>query len=92
MADGRVVGMVGAYVTLSYEHDEPTGRLTAMVVSGPAQGTGIGRRLVAAAEDWVRARGAHVMMLTSHSRREGAHAFYQRLGYAETGKRFVRAL
>ena len=92
VADGRVVGLTGAYVTLSYEHDEPTGRLTAVVVSEAARGLGIGRRLIAAAEDWVRARGAHVMMLNSHSRREGAHAFYEKLGYGETGKRFVREL
>ena len=70
MADGRVVGMVGAYVTPSYEHDEPTGRLTAMVVSEEARGRGIGARLVAAAEAWVRERGARVMMLNSHSRRD----------------------
>ena len=92
VADGRVVGLTGAYVTPSYEHDEPTGRLTAVVVSEAARGLGIGRRLIAAAEDWVRERGARVMMLNSHSRRESAHAFYQRLGYSETGKRFVREL
>jgi GNAT superfamily N-acetyltransferase len=92
VADGRVVGMVGAYLTPSYEADEPTGRLTAMVVSESMHGRGIGRRLVAAAEDWVRRRGARMMMLTSHSRRDGAHAFYRRLGYSETGKRFVRDL
>ncbi len=92
VADGRVVGLTGAYVTPSYEHDEPTGRLTAVVVSEAARGLGIGRRLIAAAEDWVRERGARVMMLNSHNRREGAHAFYQRLGYGETGKRFVREI
>ncbi len=92
VADGRVVGMVGAFLTPSYEQDEPVGRLTAMVVSEPMQGRGIGARLVAAAEDWVRDRGARLMMLNSHSRRAGAHAFYRRLGYAETGKRFVKTL
>lgn len=92
VADGRVVGMVGAFVTPSYEHDEPTGRLTAMVVGEPARGLGIGARLVAAAEAWVRARGCRVMMLNSHTRRAGAHAFYRRLGYSETGKRFVKKL
>lgn len=91
VAEGDVVGMVGAYVTPSYEHDAPTGRITAMVVSDKAQRRGIGARLVAAAEDWVRAQGAGLMMLTSHNRRTGAHAFYRRLGYAETGKRFVKA-
>ena len=91
-ADGRVVGMVGAFVTPSYEHDAPTGRLTAMIVAESARGTGIGRQLVAAAEAWVRDRGARLMMLNSHNRREGAHAFYEKLGYGETGKRFVREL
>jgi len=92
VADGRVVGLTGAYVTPSYEHDEVTGRMTAVVVSATIRGRGIGARLVAAAETWVRERGATLMMLTSHSRRDGAHAFYRHLGYAETGKRFVREL
>ncbi len=92
VADGRVVGMVGALVTASYEHDEPTGRLTAMVVSPQAQKRGIGAQLVAAAEAWVRDRGARRMVLTSHLRRTGAHAFYERLGYSETGRRFEREI
>jgi len=92
VADGHIVGMVGAYLAPSYEHDEPTGRLTALIVSESARGTGVGARLVAAAEAWVRERGATVMMLTSHLRRTGAHAFYEHLGYDETGKRFVREL
>ncbi len=92
VADGHVVGMVGAYLTPSYEHDEPTGRLTAMVVGQQMRRSGVGAALVAAAEAWVRERGARVMMLNSHSRRAGAHAFYEHLGYGETGKRFVREL
>ena len=92
VADGRVVGLTGAYVTPSYEHDQPTGRMTAVVVNEAVRGLGIGRRLVAAAEDWARARGARLMALTSHSRRDGAHAFYRHLGYGETGKRFVREI
>jgi GNAT superfamily N-acetyltransferase len=92
VADGRVVAMVGASVTPSYEHDGSTGRINAMVVSEAARGQGIGARLVATAEDWASDRGAEVMMLNSHIRRDGAHAFYRRLGYSETGKRFVRSL
>ncbi len=88
--DGEVVGMVGVFVTLSHEHDEPVGRITGMVVRETNHGQGIGARLLAAAEDWVRQRGAMQMALTSHVRRSGAHAFYLRRGYAETGKRFVK--
>ena len=85
--------MVGAYVTPSYEHDEPTGR--AHRHGGGRDGTRTRHR----PRGWSPrpktgcARAApHVMMLTSHNRRDGAHAFYRRLGYAETGKRFVREL
>ncbi len=86
----EIIGMVGAYITLSYEHDVPIGRITGLIVTGRVQGMGVGSRLLTAAEDWVRERGAGQMSLTSHLRREAAHAFYERRGYEVTGKRFVR--
>jgi GNAT superfamily N-acetyltransferase len=92
VADGSVVGMVGASVAPAYGKDELTGNLTAMVVTESQQGRGIGARLVGAAEEWVRQRGAKLIVLTSHNRREGAHAFYRHLGYSDTGKRFARDL
>ena len=87
---GEIVGMVGAFVTPSYEHDEPIGRITAMVVAEGARGKGVGAGLIAAAEAWGRERGASMIAVNSHVRRTGAHAFYRRLGYEENGKRFVK--
>jgi GNAT superfamily N-acetyltransferase len=45
---------------------------------------------MAEAETWVRSRGCNQLALTTHLRRTEAHEFYRRLGYEETGKRFVR--
>ena len=89
-ASGEVIGMVGTFTTISYEHDTPIGRITGLIVSEKARRTGVGRRLMAEAETWVRSRGCNQLTLTTHLRRTEAHEFYRRLGYEETGKRFVR--
>jgi GNAT superfamily N-acetyltransferase len=50
------------------------------------QGTGLGRRLVAAAEDYSRTSGCRAMDLRVISpRAEGLVPFYERLGYKHTG-------
>lgn len=45
------------------------------------QGHGIGRKLLAAVEDWARDTGAHAVRLVSGAARTGAHAFYRACGY-----------
>ena len=89
---GAVTGMVGVSVAPHYGGDEPAATITSMVVTEAARGKGIGAHLVAAAAAWALGRGASRMSLTSHNRRSRAHLFYLRLGYEETGKRFVKAL
>lgn len=54
-------------------------------VDPPRQGSGLGRWLVAAAEDFARAAGCRVMDLRVVSPRSELLPFYQRLGYKETG-------
>ena len=60
---------------------EPCGLVTGLVVAAGARRRGLGRALMAAAEDWSRARGLGAMRLRSRVARTGAHAFYLRLGY-----------
>src|SRR3954452_226455 len=43
--DGRVSGMIGTAVMLSHEHNSPSGRILALVVSEKARGRGVGRAL-----------------------------------------------
>ena len=49
------------------------------------QGAGLGRLLVAAAEDYARAHGCRFMDLNIVNLREELPAFYRKLGYAESG-------
>ncbi|MBI0432379.1 N-acetyltransferase [Roseomonas sp. KE0001] len=53
-------------------------------VDAGLRGQGIGRRLLAAAEDWTRARGGVGVHL--HSSSFQAPDFYRGLGYAEIGR------
>jgi GNAT superfamily N-acetyltransferase len=45
-----------------------------------------------AVEAWARENGAASLHLTAARYREGAHRFYERIGYEATGLRFVRRL
>lgn len=89
---GRAVGMVGVMVGLSYNFDAPYARIIALVVDEAARGTGVGAALVARAEEWARAAGAGAIHLTTAMHRDGAHAFYERVGYQATGLRFHKRL
>jgi ribosomal protein S18 acetylase RimI-like enzyme len=48
--DGCVCGMIGTLAYPSYEHDDPSGRILALVTLAAARRRGIGRALIAAAE------------------------------------------
>ena len=57
------------------------GHLETLVVNARQRRRGIGRRLLATAADWARARGATEMVLTTWVGNDEADAFYERLGY-----------
>ena len=90
--DGRVVGFAGVMHGLSYVYDPPYARLLSLVVEPGERGRGTGAVLLAAAERWARERGAGQMHLTTALHRDGAHRFYERLGYERTGARYARKL
>jgi GNAT superfamily N-acetyltransferase len=70
----------------------PLGRITAMVVAKEAQGEGLGRMLVQAAENWMRKKGCQLVEVTSNDRRAEAHAFYRHMGFERTSIRFFKKL
>ena len=77
-ADGGLVGaaMVG--------HDGHRGAIYYLGVDPDARRLGIGRRLVEAAEVWVRARGVPKINLLVRKENAGVLAFYEALGFADT--------
>ena len=88
----QVVGMCGVGRRVVIHRPAPLGRITALVVSKEAQGHGIGKMLVEAAEQWMRKGGCQLVEVTSNDRRAEAHAFYRHLGYERSSIRFFKKL
>ena len=66
--------------------------IIALVVTERERRAGVGRLLIARAEDEARAWQCGRIMVTSAERRADAHAFYQTLGYEYTGRRFAKVI
>lgn len=90
--DSDVCGLATVQSHVALNRDAPSVQLTLLVVAAGLRGGGVGRALVAAAEDWTRRHGADRLVVTTAAHRAGAHAFYERLGYALTGRRYAREL
>lgn len=58
--------------------DENTAKIERVVVLDEYRGTGIGREVVLAAEQWLKERGIKKVIITS---RDAAVGFYEKLGY-----------
>jgi GNAT superfamily N-acetyltransferase len=79
---GRVTGWIQINV-------EPTSLLigaradiAALVVDEKCRGLGIGKALLLRAEEWAKENQLSLIRVRSNVKREGAHRFYQREGYA----------
>lgn len=90
--DGVVIGFTGVTWKWSYTDDTPRAQLLALVVDPAERGRGTGAALVAAVEGWARRQGAGGIFVTTALHRERTHLFYERLGYAKTGFRYVKKL
>lgn len=90
--DEDVVGVAHLQVTPALERDRPAAKLGVLVVDEAQRGRGIGRTLVEAAEAEARLRGCELLFLTTAERRDDAHAFYERVGLEQTGRRYSRTL
>lgn len=90
--EGSAVGIATAKKFPAIHQSTPVVWLTVLVVSDKARGRGVGKRLVAEAEEWARDQGARKIALTSALHREEAHDFYKRLGYEHTGVRLAKTL
>jgi ribosomal protein S18 acetylase RimI-like enzyme len=92
VCDGRVCGMIGTVTYPSYEHNDSGGRILALAIMSTMRRRGIGRALIATAEKDFVQRGISRLALNTRLVREGAHKFYDSLGYERNGWRFVKKL
>jgi ribosomal protein S18 acetylase RimI-like enzyme len=84
--------MIGTVTYPSYEHNDPSGRILALVTLSAARRRGIGRALIATAEKDFAQKGIRRVALDTRVNREDAHKFYESLGYERNGWRFVKRL
>jgi GNAT superfamily N-acetyltransferase len=88
-----VVGVLETHAIPFVFHEAPTLRVATLVVASGARRLGVGRALIAAAEQEAARIGAKVIELTTAAHRADAHAFYRALGYeTPTALRFVKKL
>jgi GNAT superfamily N-acetyltransferase len=90
--DGELVGLVGIHVSQVLAYDGDAAKVSEIVVDDRYRRQGIGARLMEVAEDEARRLGCTVLFLTTAERRKDAHAFYRKLGFEETGRRFAKSL
>lgn len=86
----RVVAVLSFHCIPLFHADGSLGRITSLVVAPGCRQRGIGRLLVAAADEFCRAHGCLRFEVTSGDHRPDAHAFYEHLGYQVDCRRFVK--
>jgi GNAT superfamily N-acetyltransferase len=80
--DGEVVGTLQLTFLHGLSRQGATrAQIEAVRVKAEARGEGLGARLIEWAVAESRRRGCHLVQLTSDRSRDGAHRFYERLGF-----------
>jgi GNAT superfamily N-acetyltransferase len=79
--DDAVVGWIDIGI-VHHLQAEPSGEIGGLVVGSGFRSQGIGQRLVAEAEEWIRRQGVQRVVVRSRMTRERAHHFYLREGYS----------
>lgn len=79
--EGTVVGWIDVAMA-HHLQAEPRAEIGGLVVSARVRSKGIGRSLMAQAEQWAAGRGLNKILVRSRTARERAHRFYERAGYA----------
>jgi ribosomal protein S18 acetylase RimI-like enzyme len=89
---GSLAGFIHLKTVTDYYTRQEIGHISDIVVAAEAEGQGVGRALMAAGEEWARARGYPMMELNVLVDNAGARALYERLGYSAEWVKYVKAL
>ncbi len=89
---GRPLGFVHLETKTDYFTVEEHGHVSDLVVVQTAEHRGVGRALMAAAEEWARGRGFRLLTLNVFEANHAARKLYDRLGYQPDTTKLVKVL
>ena len=81
--ENEVVGWIHAFLAYRIESD-CFAEIGGFVVSKSFRNKGLGKSLIAAAEEWTIQKGINKLRVRSQTHRTDALAFYEHLGYSKT--------
>jgi GNAT superfamily N-acetyltransferase len=90
--EGRRLGYIHMRPAKDGVTDEPCGYISLLATTPEAEGTGVARHLIAAAEDWARGRGYRLLSLDVFADNTRAIEFYERRGFRSETFRMVKPL
>ncbi len=90
--DATVAGVGHLHAATMFHAPGKVGRVMALAVAADYRGRGVASALMSSLEAAAREAGCAKIEITSGAHRPGAHEFYQRLGYVEKPRRFVKDL
>ncbi len=90
--EGARLGFMYLETGTDYFRGVPYTHIGILAVDRSGEGTGVGRALIQAAEEYARRRGDPFVTLNVFDRNAHARAVYERLGYAPEIVRYVKPL
>ena len=90
--DGAVVGVIDMEYHQRLGDHRPQARVNDLVVTDRVRGRGVGAALLRRGEELARKRGCFRMTLVTAAWREPTIAFYEREGFQDYGRWFVKPL
>lgn len=90
--DGAPLGFVYLETHTDFFTRRSHTHISVLAVADAAQGLGVGRALLEAAEDWARDRGHPFVSLNVFTENTHARAVYERFGYGPETLRYVKPL
>lgn len=89
---GEPGGFVYMEQPIDYFRQTPQAHVGVLAVAAEAEGQGVGRALLEAAERWAREQGLGMLTLNVFAGNTRARKVYERLGYAPETLRYVKTL
>jgi GNAT superfamily N-acetyltransferase len=89
---GARLGFTHVAPLWDYYLEQPCGHIWDIVVRPEARGRGVGRALIAAAEQWARDRGYRLLTLNVFVENRAALRLYEELGFAPESMKCVKRI